>query len=499
MAEASKRAEECSRKRKLSNGTPKGAQKKLKLDKSEEKKKQKKGLENGKGSDKKKKKDKLGQKKSTKKTAPKKSATPKKSQKDTVVVSDSDEEMSLANFKRKSQGKSGDSPLYQLAGQTTPKKKKTKANSSDEDIPLAKINSTHSTPKKQGNKSPTKKTSPQKQAKKASQGSQSTPKNKPKGKAAKKDKNGMKQVTLFDLTKKGKALLQKSSTPQKSSKSSPPKPPPTPAIVRKLMNSKRETMTDKMKYSLLLKKAVSVLSPAQVKLAPEKIRAEIENRRRLIEEKLKMDKMTPEEREAYLKEKRLKAKKVQKEKLLEKLRDQRKRFEDTELDLSPLPAPKLVPTPEGFPNELFGEVAMVTEFINCYGGLLMPDSEYPIYTDALMKALVGGSSGFTYLARVLDVLLQTLLQDELSKVRVFLKRNLFVICDMSFFVVVNCGSSSSSLLFFISAALLKFGIILSIGIRDWMGAIKYFDLQEFEECAHSLMCSNKFPSNHSWF
>ena len=45
-----------------------------------------------------------------------------------------------------------------------------------------------------------------------------------------------------------------------------------------------------------------------------------------------------------------------------------------------MPAPKLVVTPEGIPNECFGDVAMVTEFIANYSGLLMPDDEYPIYT-----------------------------------------------------------------------------------------------------------------------
>lgn len=49
-------------------------------------------------------------------------------------------------------------------------------------------------------------------------------------------------------------------------------------------------------------------------------------------------------------------------------------------DLKSLPVPKLVPTPEGLPNELFGDIAMVTEFVSCYSGLLMPKDDYPIYT-----------------------------------------------------------------------------------------------------------------------
>lgn len=61
------------------------------------------------------------------------------------------------------------------------------------------------------------------------------------------------------------------------------------------------------------------------------------------------------------------------------------KFEDQELsDLKPLPVPKLVPTPEGLPNELFGDIAMVTEFVSCYSGLLMPKDDYPIYTGLIL-------------------------------------------------------------------------------------------------------------------
>lgn len=43
------------------------------------------------------------------------------------------------------------------------------------------------------------------------------------------------------------------------------------------------------------------------------------------------------------------------------------------IDSQPLPQPKIVTMPEGLPNELFGDVAMVTEFIACYGELFVPD------------------------------------------------------------------------------------------------------------------------------
>ncbi|KAJ8298927.1 hypothetical protein KUTeg_022987 [Tegillarca granosa] len=121
--------------------------------------------------------------------------------------------------------------------------------------------------------------------------------------------------------------------------------------------------------------------------------------------------MTPEEKAEYFRQKRMESKK----RMREKQNEMRRRFEDQDLEQKALPQPKLVSTPDGLPNELFGDVAMVTEFISCYAGLLMPDDEYPIFTDALMKALCSGKEGFTYLSRVLVVLLQTLLQDQISE------------------------------------------------------------------------------------
>lgn len=449
MSEAFKKAEENGKKRKMSNGMPSSATKKLKLDKAGEKSKKVKSSVSNKDSAKssatKKNKSAQNSTSSPKKKFPSKKLSPsskKKLDKNAVVVADSGVEGSTAprKLKRNSSASAADSdsdiPLYQLTDQTTPKKKtKVKENatadSSDEDIPLSKITPSmpkKTTPKVDVSDSSSRMCSPSKKKKNSEKlltkksNILSKSKDKKRGKNLSPKKGGMKQVTLYDFSKKGKLENKNSSyvTPQKKSPAkdtkSPPKPPQTPAIVRRLQNCKRESIYDKMKYSNLLKQAVTLLTPVQIKNLPEKLREELEQKKRLIEEKEKMARMTPEEREAYLKEKRERAKKLQKQKMLQKLRDLRKRYEDTDLELSPLPQAKLVPTPDGFPNELFGDVAMVTEFINCYSGLLMPESEYPIYTDALMKALVGGSSGFAYVSRVLTVLLHTLLQDDISKV-----------------------------------------------------------------------------------
>ena len=51
------------------------------------------------------------------------------------------------------------------------------------------------------------------------------------------------------------------------------------------------------------------------------------------------------------------------------------RFEDTDLELKPIPPPRLVETPDGLANELFGSIAMVTEFISCYKDLFTPKDD----------------------------------------------------------------------------------------------------------------------------
>lgn len=61
------------------------------------------------------------------------------------------------------------------------------------------------------------------------------------------------------------------------------------------------------------------------------------------------------------------------------------RYEDQVLDLKPLIVPKPVPLPEGLPNTLFGDIAMVVEFLNCYSGFLMPNDPYPVTTGKINK------------------------------------------------------------------------------------------------------------------
>lgn len=233
-------------------------------------------------------------------------------------------------------------------------------------------------------------------------------------------KKSMKQMTLFDLSKKKglKTPDKKKSgslrTPEKGNKTPdrPIKSPRarTPAIVSKMVRAFKQKEETKLKTLAI--KAAKLLTLTQMKKLPVEVKDIVNKRFEFMQEKKKIANMSEEEKAKYIKEKKEK----QKQELKEKQIKLRQKFEDQELsDLKPLPVPKLVPTPEGLPNELFGDIAMVTEFVSCYSGLLMPKDDYPIYTDGLMKALCSGKEGFLYISRVLVVLLQTLLQDQISE------------------------------------------------------------------------------------
>ncbi|XP_021346334.1 tyrosine-protein kinase BAZ1B-like isoform X2 [Mizuhopecten yessoensis] len=367
--------------------------------------------------------------------------------------------------------KSASVPSLKSNDKTSPKKspKKYKTpetieivtdSSSDEDCPLAKLQTPpprnkspakKSSPKKALPKKEMKKTtskmdkkrSPKKSKKSLSEKKKSDSKNTPKkrkvvavdsdedqplSKLKQSPKKSMKQMTLFEMSKKKglktpekkKITNSNNKTPDKKDRKKVMTPPRTPAIVSKMVRAHK--MEDQAKFKLFVQQAAKILTSPQRKRLPPQIKDTVDRKYEFFAEKKKISRMTPEQREAYLKEKqenmKLKrnAKKQEiKQKNREKLRELKKKYEDQSLTGKPLPPPKLVPTPDGLPNEMFGEVTFIAEFINCYSGLLMPDESYPIRTDALMKALSCGTDGFTYLSRALVVLLQTLLQDEIAE------------------------------------------------------------------------------------
>lgn len=250
-------------------------------------------------------------------------------------------------------------------------------------------------------------------------------------KASKKDgKAGaktpkMKQMTLLHLAKSTAA-----GSPKKRARSSgmgTPKlgKPLHPMALHLLRYYKENKGKEDKKNALssLVSKAAKTLSSDDRGRLPEELKEMVQKRWELLEQKKRWAAMSEEERQEEMKKRREELKEKLREKAKERRekemlvrREQSRRYEDQDIEGGKtLPTFKLVDMPEGLPNTLFGDVAMVVDFLHCYAGLLMPDDQYPITAMALMEALTGEGSGFLYLNRVLVVLLQTLLQDELAE------------------------------------------------------------------------------------
>lgn len=235
----------------------------------------------------------------------------------------------------------------------------------------------------------------------------------------------MKQMTLLDMTK-GTPKVSRSprgsgGAPRSSSK--PPKHlPPAALHLIAYYKENKDREDKKSALSCIISKTARLLSSEDRARLPEELRGIVQKRYELLEHRKQWASMTEEQRKEYLKKKREKLKEKLKERakerrekeLMEKLEKQ-KRYEDQDLKGKSLPAFKLVDTPEGLPNALFGDVAMVVEFLSCYSGLLMPDAQYPVTAVSLMEALCAEQGGFLYLNRILVILLQTLLQDEIAE------------------------------------------------------------------------------------
>ncbi|XP_074497887.1 tyrosine-protein kinase BAZ1B isoform X2 [Sebastes fasciatus] len=235
----------------------------------------------------------------------------------------------------------------------------------------------------------------------------------------------MKQMTLLHLAKSTPA-----GSPKKRARSTglgTPKlgKPLHPMALHLLRYYKEHKGKEDKRNSLssLISKAAKTLSPDDRNRLPEELKELVQKRWELLEQKKRWAAMSEEERQEEMKKRREEVKEKLREKAKERRekemlvrREQSRRYEDQEIEGGKaLPTFKLVDMPEGLPNTLFGDVAMVVDFLHCYAGLLMPDDQYPITSVALMEALAGERSGFLYLNRVLVVLLQTLLQDELAE------------------------------------------------------------------------------------
>ncbi|KAJ8414503.1 hypothetical protein AAFF_G00037050 [Aldrovandia affinis] len=249
---------------------------------------------------------------------------------------------------------------------------------------------------------------------------QKTPKKEEKG--GKKPK--MKQMTLLGMAKGGSPTSSK-KRPRSSGPGTPKLGKPLPPMALHLLRYYKENKGKEDKkngLSCMVSKVAKVLTAEDRGRLPEELRDMVQKRWELLESKRRWAAMSEEEKKEVMRRKREEIKeklrekaKERREKEMQARRELQRRFEDQELEGRSLPVFKLVDTPEGLPNALFGDVAMVTDFLNCYAGLLMPDDQYPVAAVALMDALASERAGFLYLNRVLVILLQTLLQDELAE------------------------------------------------------------------------------------
>uniref|UniRef100_H0WKK9 Tyrosine-protein kinase BAZ1B n=1 Tax=Otolemur garnettii TaxID=30611 RepID=H0WKK9_OTOGA len=256
-------------------------------------------------------------------------------------------------------------------------------------------------------------------------GQKSTGNSKSPKKGLKTPKTKMKQMTLLDMAKGTQKMTRaprnSGGTPRSSGKPHKHLPPAALHLIAYYKENK-DREDKKSALSCVISKTARLLSSEDRARLPEELRSIVQKRYELLEHKKRWASMSEEQRKEYLKKKREELKEKLKEKakerrekeMLEKLEKQ-KRYEDQELTGKNLPAFRLVDTPEGLPNTLFGDVAMVVEFLSCYSGLLLPDAQYPITAVSLMEALSADKGGFLYLNRVLVILLQTLLQDEIAE------------------------------------------------------------------------------------
>ncbi|XP_071534206.1 tyrosine-protein kinase BAZ1B-like isoform X2 [Panulirus ornatus] len=228
----------------------------------------------------------------------------------------------------------------------------------------------------------------------------------------------LKQATLFDMRtpkKNGDGTQRAMTTPKRS----PQKKQPTAESVLRMPIMKKMVHQYKTlkgmkgtgrKLVHTMDQVLKKLTLQHIEVIPDAdLRADILKRHERMMEKRILAKMAPEEREEYLKQKA----KEEAEKRMQTKMERNQKMEDKLLpDLKPLPQPQLVPTPEEIPNSLFGDVAMVVEFVECYHEIVKTDKKKSISCSQLMQALAAGSRGFKYVAELMCLLLRLIVDDE---------------------------------------------------------------------------------------
>ncbi|XP_042215473.1 tyrosine-protein kinase BAZ1B-like [Homarus americanus] len=227
----------------------------------------------------------------------------------------------------------------------------------------------------------------------------------------------LKQTTLFDM-RSPKKMTDGTPKPKISPRKSPQKRQPNPEavlrtpVMKKMVhqyNTLKGVKGTGRKLVHTMDQVLKKLSLAQIEVIPEaNLRADIMKRHERMLEKRIVAKMTPKEREDYSKQKA----RAEAQKRRQTKQERNRKMEEKILtNLKPLPQPQLVPTPEEIPNSLFGDVAMVVEFIECYHEIVKTDKKTSISCSQLMQALAAGPKGLKYVAEVMCLILHLIIDD----------------------------------------------------------------------------------------
>nr|XP_018670950.1 tyrosine-protein kinase BAZ1B isoform X2 [Ciona intestinalis] len=226
-----------------------------------------------------------------------------------------------------------------------------------------------------------------------------------------------KQATLLELTKKGSIKMMSSRAPTKPRSTGKSRKPRQPLIILQLLSLKKEKRFRAHKYKLTVTAACKILTEKQRENLPLEVKEDVLKKWELFEFKRKYDSLSISERKAFLAERR----KAKRGSLVEET-NQSDKFEDQHLSrmasCRQLPTMELVELPDSLPNTSFGNVAMICEFIHSYHHLLAPKEpafHKQFNFNNVIEAVTMGRKGYSLTSRILVVLLQTLLADDIAK------------------------------------------------------------------------------------
>ena len=227
--------------------------------------------------------------------------------------------------------------------------------------------------------------------------------------------------------KKGQSVLDKhfqkfgqSSIQKKPSKkiSQYEQPPIVQKIIRVMKEEGGDPLVRQKKIGVLMVAAAKFLNDKQRKRLPESIRANIQEKFERHVERERLKKLTPEERaKEYAKKREEKLRQLKEEQA--KIPRPKKHEKIDELladDIRYLPRPDSVRLPEGVSMDMFGNLVMVVEILHLLREVLAPEGfEMNFSIGILLDALVSGKRGFMYLSSILEMMLRTLLQDDINQ------------------------------------------------------------------------------------